>query len=417
MSVRKSSNFWWMLTGRSVSKLGDTFTFLALSLMIFARTGSALSVGQMMVATYLPVLLLGPVAGVWVDRLNKRVLAIVCEVLRAGVVLAIPFVPDVAYIYGLAFLSATIGFFSKSAQGALVPTLFPKDDLRSYNAKIQTAVETMGIAGPVLAGLVIGFWSYQAAFVVDSLTFVYSAVALVALQMVKPDVTAQARMQTATAAEGASDETEPAPAEKKSFWAELAGGARYMAGHARIRNVTVIMFTAMIVSGMFNVLLVVFSKDIIRVSDQQFGWLEAGIGVGLATGAWLMNYGKNIDLLTFVRVAAVIDGLLISVLGLTGSFWAELATLVGIGIFSVIMMIAATTLMQTEAEEEYMGRVLSFYQTVFMGGTVASMMLAGWVEQYVSVPDIFVYGGLFTAAATFLLGLRKLSKPAVEAKA
>lgn len=419
-------NFWWMLTGRSVSKLGDTFSFLALSLMIFAKTGSALSVGQMMVAIYLPVLLLGPFAGVWVDRLNKRVLAIVCELVRAGVVLAIPFVPEVWHIYVLAFVSATIGFFSRTAQGALIPQLFPKDELRGYNAKIQTATEVMGIAGPVLAGIVIGFGSYTAAFVVDSATFLYSAITLLALNTAlkaadqsRAATVESGSLETAAAEENSQAVASAATVARPSFFAELKDGARYMIGHPRILNTTLIMFSAMIVSGMFNVLLVVFSKDIIRVTDQQFGWLEAGIGLGLATGAWLMNYGKNVDLLTFVRVAAVIDGLLITVLGLTGSFWTELLVLVGIGIFSVIMMIAATTIMQTEADDAYMGRVLSFYNTAFMAGTVFSMALAGVVAEMVSVRDIFVYGGLFTAGITFLLGLRRVGKPvsSVEAKA
>ncbi|ASS76420.1 hypothetical protein CIG75_16625 [Tumebacillus algifaecis] len=386
-------NFWLMLTGRSVSKLGDTFHFLALSLMIYAKTESALSVGQVMVASYLPMLILGPFLGVWIDRLNKRKLAIACELIRAGLVLSIPFLPHVYWIYSFTFVIAIIGFVSSTSQQGLIPQLFPKGDLLGYNARIQTSMQVMAIAGPIAAGAVIGFWSYTAAFVVDSATFLYSAMSLSLLS-----VSAKA----AAKQKGANQE--------KKFWVELREGARYMVQLPRVMNATAIMFTAMIVSGMFNVLLVVFSKNIIKVTDTEFGWLEAGIGLGLAAGAATLAFLKRVDLLLIVRIGILVDALMIAVLSTTESFWTEWLALVGIGMFSVMAMIAAATLIQIEAEQAYIGRVLGFYNTVFMAGTVGSMALAGVVETWFSVREIFLYGGLATAGATLLLSLRRLPK-------
>jgi DHA3 family macrolide efflux protein-like MFS transporter len=392
-------NFWLMLAGRAVSKLGDTFHFLALSLMIYAKTESALSVGQVMVASYLPTILLGPFLGVLVDRMDKRKLAITCELIRAGVVLAVPFAPQVAWIYLLTFVAATIGFISSTSQSGLIPQLFPREQLLGYNAKIQSAMQVMAIAGPVLAGIVVGFWSYTAAFVVDSATFLFSASTLMLLT-----VSANEAVQ----AEKRKNES--------NFLAEFCEGARYMMKLPRVLNATAIMFTAMIVGGMFNVLLVVFSKDIIRVTDAQFGWLEAGIGIGLAAGSALLNFAKKIDLLFIVRAGILADALLMAVLGTTDSFYTEWLTLVAIGITSVMAMIAAATVIQTEAEPKYVGRVFSFYQTVYMAGLVGSMMLGGVFEAWFPVRDIFIYGGLATAAATVLLSLKRLPKD-VQVKA
>jgi len=385
-------NFWLMLTGRSISKLGNTFTFLAMSLMIFAKTGSAMNVGTMMVATHLPVILLGPVIGVWVDRLNKRVTALVCELLRACIIFSVPFVPEVKYLYLLIFASAVVGFLSNTAQSSLAPSVFPKEELRGYNAKIQSVVQTMGIAGPVLAGMVIGFWSYTAAFIVDGMTFLISATTLMFLHVLP---------QERKAATGG---------EKSRFFAELAEGARYMVSQPRVMNATLMMFTTMIMGGMFNVLMIVFSKDVIRVTDQEFGWLEAGIGVGLALGAWLLNYGKHIDLMIFLRVALVFNGLLMVALGMVDSFYTELIVLVLIGVVSVVGITSAITILQTESDSAYIGRVLGFYDTVFMIGTVGSMAAAGIVASLFDLRDIFVYGGLMTSAVVVLLSLRRLPK-------
>ncbi|ARU61588.1 hypothetical protein CBW65_11635 [Tumebacillus avium] len=392
-------NFWLMLTGRSVSKLGDTFHFLALALMIYAKTHSALSVGQVMVASYLPAILLGPFLGVWIDRLDKRRLAIACELTRACVVLSIPFLPNVYWIYLMTFVAAVVGFTSSNSQHALIAQLFPKQQLLGYNAKIQTSMQVMAIAGPILAGMVIGFWSYTAAFVVDALTFLFSATTLSLLTVAAKEAAKQG-----------------AGAKKKQFWAEFRAGARYMMQLPRVLNATAVMFTAMIVSGMFNVLLVVFSKDIIKVTDTQFGWLEAGIGLGLALGAITLTQVKNVDLLQVVRFGILVDALLIALLGTTESFYTEWLVLVGTGMFSVMAMIASATLIQSEAEQPYIGRVLGFYNTVFMAGTVGSMALAGVVEAWFSVREIFIYGGLLTAVATVLLSMKRLRKTDVSAE-
>ncbi|MGB8956578.1 MAG: MFS transporter, partial [Tumebacillaceae bacterium] len=237
MSVDKR-NFFWMITGRSLSRFGDTFTFLALTLMIYDRTESVMNVGTFLITTSLPAILLGPFIGVWVDRLNKRRVALFGELLRAALIFTIPFLPNVLFIYVLTFLSSTIGFVSKNAQTSLIPELFPREQLMSYNAKIASTVEIMGVVGPVLAGMLIGFWDYTPAFLLDGTTFLYSAFSLTMLNM--------ANVVAKKSAEAA---------ERTSFFAEMAAGAKHLIGMPRVMNALAIMFTTMIVSGVFNVLL------------------------------------------------------------------------------------------------------------------------------------------------------------------
>lgn len=396
MSVEKR-NFFWMLTGRSLSRLGDTFTFLALTLMIYDKTDSVMNVGTFLITTNLPAILLGPFVGVWVDRLNKRRVALFGELLRAAVIFSIPFVPNISFIYVLTFLSSMIGFVSKNAQTSLIPELFPREQLMSYNAKIASTVEIMGVVGPVLAGMMIGLWDYTPAFLLDGTTFLYSAFTLTMLNMAH--VTTKKSVETA---------------ERPSFFTEMAAGAKHLIGMPRVMNALAIMFTTMIVSGVFNVLLVAFSKDVIGVTDTEYGWIEAGLGAGFAIGAMLMNYGKNIDPLTWVRVSAVIDGLFFLLLGFSNSFWTELFAIVGVGIASVIAMVAAPTMMQMEAKSEFIGRVIGFYQTVFMLGSVISMGLAGVISSMFDMRDILTYGGGLIIVAAILFSLKRLPRSQVQ---
>ena len=396
MSVEQR-NFFWMLTGRSFSRLGDTFTFLALTLMIYDRTDSVMNVGTFLIITNLPAILLGPFIGVWVDRLNKRRVALFGELLRAAAVFSIPFLPNISYIYVLTFLSAMIGFVSKNAQTSMIPELFPREQLMSYNAKIASTVEIMGVVGPVLAGMLIGFWEYTPAFLLDGTTFLYSAFTLTMLNMA--NVTSKNNGESAA---------------RTSFFAEMAAGAKYLIGMPRVMNALMIMFTTMIVSGVFNVLLVAFSKDVVGVSDTEYGWIEAGLGAGFAIGAMLMNYGRSIDPLKWVRLSALIDGLFFLLLGFTNSFWTELLVIIGVGIASVIAMVAAPTMMQMEAQSEYIGRVIGFYQTVFMLGSVISMGLAGVVSSMFDMRGILQYGGGGIIVAAVLFSLKRLPRTDVQ---
>ncbi|MGB8956448.1 MAG: MFS transporter, partial [Tumebacillaceae bacterium] len=157
-------------------------------------------------------------------------------------------------------------------------------------------------------------------------------------------------------------------------------------------------------------LLVAFSKDVIGVTDTEYGWIEAGLGAGFAIGAMLMNYGKNIDPLTWVRISAVFDGLFFLLLGFTNSFWTELFAIIGVGVASVIAMVAAPTMMQMEAETEFIGRVIGFYSTVFMLGSVISMGLAGVVSSLFDMRDILIYGGGFIIVAALFFSLKRMPR-------
>ncbi len=178
--------------GQTISFIGDYFYWLAIPIMVERLTGSALQVGLSIMASALPVLLLGPVAGVFVDRWDRKRTMIVADLLRALLVLACLLVqtPDQVWIYYVVgFLMSCISRFFFPARGAALPLIVTdKSDLLAANGLMQI-VETVGLlAGPALAGFTIGLWGSQAAFVVDSASFLVSAAAI--LIMTVPHTTA-----------------------------------------------------------------------------------------------------------------------------------------------------------------------------------------------------------------------------------
>ncbi len=150
------SAFW--LAG-TVSLFGDRLHQIALGVMVLAMTGSALQTGLVFFAATLPNLLLGPLAGTFVDRWDQKHVMIVSDVVRAGLVLLIPFVvqDDVLLVYPLVFVVTTVSLFFRPAKAAVVPRIVDRDDLIPANGAIWTGETVADIAGYPLAGVFVAF--------------------------------------------------------------------------------------------------------------------------------------------------------------------------------------------------------------------------------------------------------------------
>ena len=149
------SAFWMAGT---ISLFGDRLHQIALGVMVFALTGSALQTGLVFLAATLPNLLLGPIAGTFVDRWDQKRVMIVSDLMRAALVLAIPFVIEigVVHVYWLVFLITTISLFFRPAKAAILPRIVRREDLTPANGAIWTGETFADIAGYPLAGLFVG---------------------------------------------------------------------------------------------------------------------------------------------------------------------------------------------------------------------------------------------------------------------
>ena len=166
----RNNSFLALWLGQTVSFVGDYFYWLAIPIMVDKLTGSSLQVGLSVMFSALPMLVLGPVAGVFVDRWDRKRTMIVADLLRAGLVLLCLLVrtPDQVWIYYIVgFLMSCVSRFFFPSQNAVLPLIVPdRDDLLAANGLMQI-VQTLGLLiGPTLAGFSIGIWGEQVAFVV-----------------------------------------------------------------------------------------------------------------------------------------------------------------------------------------------------------------------------------------------------------
>jgi MFS family permease len=425
----RNKSFTALWLGQTISFIGDYFLWLAVPILVEQLTGSSLLLGLSLIFNALPMLLLGPVAGVFVDRWDRRRTMIVADLLRALLVLFCLVVqtPDQVWIYYVVgFLMSCVGRFFFPAQNAVLPLLVPDtDDLLAANGLMQI-VQTVGLlVGPALAGFAIGLWGGQVAFVVASATFCISAVAI--LTMTVPRTTVGRRASAVT--EG----------ELVAVWGELQEGVVYLFGNRTMKGVLLCMAVVQLGVGAINVLWVPFMLRTFGLGPEGVGAVDAAQGLGMVVGGvGLGLVAARLKKRAMAGWGIVLAGVMIALMGLAPPFslgdWlvgmangTEMtmgqrllqlplmllvyALLLGVAI--VPAQSALMTMMQMAVPDLKRGRVGSAMNALTTATGLVSMAAAATLGEVVALRTLYVIAGLITAAAG-LVGLRVLEEPEVE---
>src|SRR6266498_4433587 len=186
-AVFQNRSFSLLWTGQLVSTMGSALTSLAASIYIYRLTGSALSVGLMLMATAAPSLLVGLFAGVFVDRFDRKKIMIAADLIRAVLVVLIPFlVPlNLIWLYIIVMLTSAIGQFFDPAHESVLPEVASDEELASANSLMAISSFGSTAIGFAAAGFIASAANINWAFYIDAITFVFSGICVYLIQ-VKP---------------------------------------------------------------------------------------------------------------------------------------------------------------------------------------------------------------------------------------
>ncbi len=403
-SLFRNRSFAALWLGQTVSFLGDYFYFLAIPIMVNNLTGSALMVGISTISNALPVLLLGPVAGVFVDRWNRKTTMIAADLLRAGLVLLCLLVrsPDQVWIfYAAGFLMSCVSRFFFPAQSALLPLVVRDlDDLLAANGLMQ-AVQTVGmLAGPALAGFTIGLWGSWVAFAFDSVSFMVSAAAI---SMMPIAFTAQ-RAQPEGGAFG-------------PVLGEMKDGLRFMFSNRVLTPMIGAVMVANLCIGAVQVVWVPYLQRTFNIGASGIGIVDSAQGVGMLFGGLLLGYlSVRIKKMPLAALSLLLIGVCFSATGLARSFWIPVAMSVGIGLGTVPAGSVLMTVQQMVVPDEKRGRVSSAINAMGTAAGLAAMSLAALFGERVGLRNVYILCGVSNAAAavlTILIGVEPEAEAAV----
>jgi MFS transporter, DHA3 family, macrolide efflux protein len=386
------TSFW---LAQTVSLFGDRLHQIALGVLVYAKTGSALQTGFVFLAATLPNLFLGPIAGTFVDRWDQKRVLIISDLLRAGLVLVIPFVAEAELlaVYPLVFLVTTISLFFRPARAAVLPRIVRREDLIPANGALWTGDAVADIGGYPLAGLIVAFLGTDLAlaFWLDSLTYVVSAVLVVGI-LIPP-----AHRELAHRVTGAM----------RGFLDELAGGWHVLRRDATLFQNTLVSALAQLSVGSTLALTVVYAQESLEGSiipyPQSYAALETAIGLGNLIGGFVVGaIGARMRKGWLVVAGFIVMGAATVALGLTGNeLFAVTAALI-IGIFNLVYVIPTQTLFAERTPEGFMGRVVAFRSSLVMGALTGSMAVSSGIAEFVGAAAVIAGAGVITVVAGLL---------------
>lgn len=382
-------DFLLLWQGQFVSMLGSQAFSVAMIFWIKRQTDSASLLGLGMLSQWVPAILLGPFGGTLADRMSRRKILILADVVRgisaialAALVLLEPGRSGLI-LAGLLALSAIMGVcdaFFRPAIGATIPDLVPEKDVTRANSANRLALDVSTFLGQGLGGVFFRIIGPGILFLIDGITYLFSAVTVGLIRMPPPPPVVKKSSWRAAGAD---------------FWRELKLGLRYVASRKGLRY---LLFLAPLDS-LFMVTIVVllpfFVEDFLRVAPDWYGFLVAAFGGGSFLGsivAGATNATGRLRKWAYLTCAMGFGVAAIS-LSFARSPWVTLGWIFAAGVMSGFNTIHALSLAQVTTPPELRGRVLGLFETLGLSAMPIAAGAAGVVADLLDRNIPLVYFG------------------------
>ncbi|WP_432148411.1 MFS transporter [Streptomyces sp. bgisy029] len=375
--------------GNTVSWIGQGMTALAVSLQVYDITGSAFSVGLIGFCSLVPLVVFGLYGGAVADTVDRRKLGLFSAVgsfSLALVLAAATFagVENVGLLYAIVALQAVCFALNAPARSSMVARLLPPEQLPAANALSSITTTTGALVGPMLGGLIVGWWGYRAAYTVDAVTFTASLYAMWRLPSMLPD-------------------RQDGETRKR---ASVLDGLRFLAGRPNLRMTFLTDLCAMVLAhprALFPVVAILWYGGDARTT----GMLVAAPALGALLGGVFSGWLGRIRLHGLAVLLAVGGwGAAIAVFGLTRHLWLGLLFLAIAGCADTVSMVFRNTMLQAAVPDELRGRLQGVFIVVVAGGPRLGDFLAGSVADLTSPAVAVVGGGTACVVAVALLALK-----------
>lgn len=397
--LRGNRNFRNLWLGQVVSQMGDWFDTIALYTIILTLTGSARNVGLLLVARFVPCFVFGPLSGVVADRFSRRSIMILSDLLRALVVLGFLLVrraDQLWLIYVITVLQLIFSTFFEPARTAVLPSIVSDRELVPANAISSVTWSVMLTLGAAIGGVVTGLFGTKAAFILDSASYLASALFIASINFPKRPPREKTKLSLGKVL-GITDTIE---------------GARYVKHRPRVLAFLLVK-PAWGLGGGILTMLAVFGEKIFPVGRSAatgIGVLFAARGIGTAVGPFvarrIAGEGRA-RMQTTIGVSFLIGGIFYVAFGTSRNFLFALLVLGLAHMGGSVLWVFSTVLLQREVEDRFRGRVFAAELALLTLTMAASNYLTGelldrfgWSPRYVTVGIgvLFLMPGVFWLA-------------------
>lgn len=381
----KNKDFLRLWLAQIISQFGDRINQMALIGLIAGRTpGSAIELAKLLSFTIIPVFIIGPIAGVYVDRWDRRTTLFVCDFLRGILVLLIPLVflfkHSMIPIYAIVFLTFCLSRFYVPAKMSIIPDIVRADDLLMANSLVTTTGMIAFTLGCALGGILVEKFGAIGGFYCDAATFFVSGALVFSMKL-----RTQLNVKTS---EILTIGKEMIGNIHKSVIDEIKDGVGYLAGHKEIRFIIAMLFLLFAAAGAIYVVIIVFIQETFGSITKDLGFLAVFLGLGLFTGSLIYGkWGEKVSRFRTIFLSLIGGGIMLILFSWlmqrspSLSLGMLLAFFLGVVVGPII--IAANTIVHHVSDESMRGKVFSFLEIVMHLGFLLAMLFSSFLAVHV----------------------------------
>ena len=363
-------NYRLFVVGQGISLIGSWMQVIAVGWMTYRLTNSAFLLGLVGFFGQLPTFLFAPIAGVLADHWNRRRILIVTQAMAMiqAFMLAVLSLSGAITVWQIMVLSIFLGLinsFDMPVRNAFVIDMVDKKDLSNAIALNSLMFNGARLLGPSLAGVLIALVGEGTCFLINSLSFLAVIAALSAMRL----------------------EAKKAPQKRESVVNGLREGFMYVANHAPIRYILLLVTLISVMGMSYATLMPVFARDVLGGGPHTLGFLMGAVGIGALIGGSYLALRKNIrGLEKVIPAMAFIFGASLIAFSFSRTLWISLLLMLIVGFGMIAQMASSNTLLQSLADDDKRGRVMSFYTVAFMGMVPFGSLLAGAMADKIGAP-------------------------------
>ena len=379
--VLKDKNFFFFWLGQIISQFGDRLTQMALIAFVFKHWGgSAFGLAKVMSFTIIPSFLIGPIAGAYVDRWNRKYTMIITDIIRAALVLSIPLflirLHSLVPIYICIFLVFTASCFFLPSKLSIIPELVSKEKLLVANSLTNTTIMMAAVLGVGLGGPLIEVVGAKIGFYIDATTYIFSAVLLSFITVNNVHLKESSRQ--APNISGIVN---------KSIFSDIIVGIKYVFTHPYLRFIFFTIFIIMCAAGALYIIAIVFIQQVFGSVTRDLGFLSIFLGAGLFLGALgCGRFGHKISKVKVIFLSLIACGIFIGSFAIFLKIYpslriaAVLAVFIGMSVGPIF--ISGNTLIHEVIKSDMRGRIFSSLGIAMNLGFLLFMFVASKLSEF-----------------------------------
>jgi MFS family permease len=388
-------NYRIFFSGQVVSLIGTWLQTTAEGWLVYQLSGSSVALGFIRFANMLPFALIALWGGIVADRYSKRRILLFTQIASMLLALALALlvylgVIRVWQVAAIGFLLGVVNAFDVPARQSFVVDLVGREDLINGIALNSSMFNLARVAGPALAGLLIGIVGMAGCFLLNGISYIAVIVGYGMLRLPKFE-----------------KRTDHAP-----FFEAIREAFTYIAGNDPLRSIMILVSTFSVFGVSFAVLMPVFAKEVLHGDATAFGILMASNGGGaLMGGITLASWGKEFERRTLVYAGLFGCCLFLVLFALSRVFWLSCGLLLCAGFFMIIFLATANTATQLRSPDGLRGRIMGFYSLCFLGlGSIGSLV-TGFLAKLIGAPGAVILGAAVCVAVGLLVRRRIVRMP------